>query len=463
MSDPVIDKPEIMKLLSPKLVPTEPAIAGPEPAGKEINTDSRGAARLGLWVLAIGLGGFLLWAAFAPLDEGVPSTGSVAIDTKRKPVQHPSGGIVKEVLVHEGERVKEGQLLIRLDEAVAHANYESMRQQYLQLRAQQGRLVAEQTGAATITFHPDLLAAKQDPLIQQQIFNQEQLFQSRRASLRADLQSMQESIEGQKSLIRSYQSMLGSRKSQLGLIEDELKSTRPLVAEGYVPRTRQLELERMIADTNASTAEILGNMERGQRAVMEMQQRYIVRQQDYRKEVETQLADVNRDVQSDDTKLHSLKDDLERIDIKSPAPGQVVGLAVQTVGGVIQSGQKLMDIVPDDEPLLIETRIPPHLIDRVHAGLPVDVRFSSFANSPQLVVDGTVVSVSGDLLTDQPTNQTYYLARVRLTPEGMKKLGKRVLQPGMPVDVVLKTGERSMLTYLLHPLMKRMAASLKEE
>jgi membrane fusion protein, protease secretion system len=257
--------------------------------------------------------------------------------------------------------------------------------------------------------------------------------------------------------------MLGSRKSQLGLIEEELKSTRPLVAEGYVPRTRQLELERMIADTNASTAEILGNMERGQRAVMEMQQRYIVRQQDYRKEVETQLADVNRDVQSDDTKLHSLKDDLERIDIKSPAPGQVVGLAVQTVGGVIQSGQKLMDIVPDDEPLLIETRIPPHLIDRVHAGLPVDVRFSSFANSPQLVVDGTVVSVSGDLLTDQPTNQTYYLARVRLTPEGMKKLGKRVLQPGMPVDVVLKTGERSMLTYLLHPLMKRMAASLKEE
>jgi membrane fusion protein, protease secretion system len=107
--------------------------------------------------------------------------------------------------------------------------------------------------------------------------------------------------------------------------------------------------------------------------------------------------------------------------------------------------------------------VPPHMIDRVRAGLPVDVRFSSFANSPQLVVEGTVISISGDLLTDQPTNQTYYLARVKLTPEGMKKLGKRVLQPGMPVDVVLKTGERSMLTYLLHPLMKRMAASLKEE
>jgi membrane fusion protein, protease secretion system len=133
------------------------------------------------------------------------------------------------------------------------------------------------------------------------------------------------------------------------------------------------------------------------------------------------------------------------------------------VGGVIQGGQKIMDIVPDDEPLLLETRVPPNMIDRVHAGLPVDVRFSSFANSPQLVVEGKVISVSGDLLTDPPTNQTYYLARVRLTPEGFKKLGNRVLQPGMPVDVVLKTGERSMLTYLLHPLIKRMAASLKEE
>jgi membrane fusion protein, protease secretion system len=459
-----MDKRQIFKFLTPRLVPSDSARVEEQPAPQEEESrDPHRAARLGLWVLGIGLGGFLLWAVFAPLDEGVPSTGQVAIDTKRKPVQHATGGIVKEVLVHEGDRVKEGQLLIRLDEAVARANYESMRQQYLQLRAQQGRLVAEQTGATAIAIHPDLLAAKQDPLIQQQIFNQESLFQSRRASLRADLQSMQEGIEGQKSLIRSYQSMLGSRRSQLGLIDDELKNTRPLVAEGYVPRTRQLELERMVADTNTSMAEILGNLERGQRAVSELQQRYIVRQQDYRKEVETQLADVNRDVQSDDTKLRSLKDDLDRIEIKSPSAGQVVGLTVQTVGGVVQGGQKLMDIVPDDEPLLLETRVPPHMIDHVRTGLPVDVRFTSFANSPQLVVEGTVISVSGDLLTDQPTNQSYYLARVRLTPDGMKKLGKRVLQPGMPVDVVLKTGERSMLTYLLHPLIKRMAASLKEE
>ena len=142
---------------------------------------------------------------------------------------------------------------------------------------------------------------------------------------------------------------------------------------------------------------------------------------------------------------------------------QIVDLAFQTVGGVVGPGQKLMDVVPEGQALLIEARVPPHLIDRVHKDLPVDVRFSSFAHSPQLVVEGQVISVSGDLITEPQTNTSYYLARVQVTPEGMKALGKRQLQPGMPVEVVFKTGERSMLTYLLHPLTKRLSAAMKEE
>jgi protease secretion system membrane fusion protein len=172
---------------------------------------------------------------------------------------------------------------------------------------------------------------------------------------------------------------------------------------------------------------------------------------------------VTREVQSGEAKFRALSDDLSRIDIKSPAAGQVVGLAVQTVGAVVQPGQKIMDIVPDNELLLIETRVSPNLIDRVHAGLPVDIRFNAFSHSPQLVVEGKVVSISGDLLTDPQSNASYYLSRVSVTPEGYKKLGKRSLQPGMPVEVVLKTGERTLLAYLLHPLTKRIAASLKEE
>ncbi|MGE4239907.1 HlyD family type I secretion periplasmic adaptor subunit [Ramlibacter sp.] len=421
------------------------------------------ASRIGIGALVLFFGGFLVWAAFAPLDEGVPSQGMVSVDTKRKPVQHISGGIVKEVFVREGDRVKEGQLLVRLDPAVAKANYEATRQRYLGLRAIHARLVAEQAGAGAIKFHPELSEAASDPLIRQQILTQEQLFQSRRASLRADLQGIQESIQGQEAQIQALQSMLVSRKAQLALVNEELGNTRSLVKDGYAPRNRQLELERSVADMNSSMAELLGNITRSQRSIGELKQRSIQRQQEYRKELETQLTDVNRDVIAEEGKFRALQQDLERIDIKSPASGQVVGLAIQTVGGVLQPGQKLMDIVPEDEPLVLEARVAPHMIDRVHEGQPVDVRFSAFAHSPQLVVEGKVSSISRDLLTDPATNQSYYLARASVTPEGVKKLGARRMQPGMPVEVVFTTGERSLLTYLLNPLTKRVAASMKEE
>ena len=421
------------------------------------------AGRIGLWALAIAFGGFLLWAALAPLDEGVPAQGSVAIDTKRKAVQHLSGGIVKEVLVREGDKVQEGQLLIKLDSAVARSNYEAVRQRYLGLRAMQGRLLAEQSQQSSITFHPDLQAAASDTLIRAQMQNQEQLFMTRRSLLRSDLQSIEENIQGQQGLLQAYSGILENRRSQQRLIHEELSHLRGLVTEGYAPRNRQLEMERMVADNSSALADLQGNTVRAQRSINELRQRALSRQQEYRKEVETQLADVSREVLADNEKLHAVTDDLGRTDIKAPASGQVVSLAIQTVGAIVQPGQKLMDIVPEDAPLLLEAHVAPHLIDRVHADLPVDVRFSSFAHSPQLVVQGKVVSVSADLLTEPQTNVPYYLARVQVTPEGIKHLGKRQLQPGMPVEVIFKTGERSMLTYLLHPLTKRLAASMTEE
>ena len=166
---------------------------------------------------------------------------------------------------------------------------------------------------------------------------------------------------------------------------------------------------------------------------------------------------------SDAEKYPALKADLGRMDIRAPAAGQVVGLAVQSVGAVVQAGQHLMSIVPPDGPLVLEARIAPHLIDKVRPGLEADVRFTAFSHSPQLVVQGALASVSADLLTDTQSGVSYYLARVKVTPAGMKMLGVRHLQPGMPAEVVIKTGERTMLTYLLAPLLKRMAGSLKEE
>ena len=432
--------------------------------GPRASSDTRAVARTGLLVLAVGFGGFLLWAGLAPLDEGVPTQGMVTLDTKRKTVQHLSGGLVKEVLVQEGQQVKEGQPLLRLDGAVAKANFEAVRQRYLGYRAMQSRLFAEQAGNGVINFHPDVKAAMNDPLIQQQVSTQQQLIQARRAALAADLQGIEESIQGLKEQLGSYQNILVQRRSQLALLTEELTNTRGMVKEGYAPRNRQLELERMVAESNASIADLTGNSMRISRQVAELTQRSVARKQEYRKEIESQLADVTREVQSDAEKFVAVTADLDRMEIKSPANGQVVGLTVQTVGAVLQPGQKLLDVVPNQQTLLLEAHIPPHLIDKVQTGLMADIRFNSFAHSPQLVVDGKVMSVSGDLLSDpQQPQYSYYLARVQVTPEGIKTLGARQMQPGMPAEIVIKTGERSLLTYLMHPLTKRMAASMKEE
>lgn len=451
---------------------TRPAPAAPSLPPKSdiiegeviLPTDTHHPMRIGLWGLAIGFGGFLLWAMLAPLDEGVPTMGMVALDTKRKAVQHLQGGIVREVLVKEGQTVKTNDLLIRLDDSYARANYESIRQHYSTIRASEGRLLAEQKGSNNIQFHDDLLkAAKNDPLIANHIEVQSQLLRSRRSSLEAEQSAIQESILGHQGQIQGYQGMLENRRTQLSLLREELDNIRALVQEGYVPRNKQMELERSAAEVAGVIASLQGSILSEQKAISELKLRSLQRKQEYRKEVDTQLAEVGREVQADAEKLKAASEELSRIQIRSPAEGQVVGLTVQTVGAVIQPGQKLMDIVPSDETLLLETRVPPNLIDRVHPGLTAAVRFSGFAHTPTLVLEGHLDSVSGDLLTDPQTGISYYLARVSITPEGMQKLENRQMQAGMPAEVVFKTGERTVLKYLLHPLTKRLASAMKEE
>ncbi len=421
--------------------------------------------RAGVGVLVAGLLVFLIWAATAPLDEGVPTQAMVAIDTKRKAVQHLQGGIVREVLVREGDVVKEGQALVRLDDAVSKANFEATRQRYLALRAMEARLLAEQTGRERVDFGAELREAAADPLIARHLSTQEQLFATRRSALRADVQAIEESIRGQEAAIQAYTGMMESRAAQRRLVQEQLSNISGLVKEGYAPRNQQLELERQVAEVTTALTDLQGNIARARQAIAELRQRVLSRQQEYRKETDGQLADVAREVQSDEGKFKALKEELERTVIKSPATGQVVGLQFQTVGGVIPPGQKLMDIVPEKEALLLEARIPPHLIDAVQPGLKTDVRFSAFAHSPQLVVEGEVKSVSADLLAEQTPQgvMSYFLARVQLTDAGMKGLGKHQIQPGMPAEVIIRTGERTVLTYLLHPLTRRVASSMKEQ
>ncbi len=426
-------------------------------------SDTRGPMRLGLWVLAIGFGGFLAWAALAPLDEGVPAQGLVTIAAKRKTVQHLSGGLIRKIFVKEGQFVNKDDPLIALDDASLRGNYEEIRYHYLTLRASEDRLVAEQTNKSVVSFHADLLKEKDDPQIKQIMANQENLFRARRNAMATDMQAAQDVIKGLQAMIQGAERVRSNRNDQLQSVEDELKSIRDMVREGYVPRTRQRDLERMASDALGAIAESHSNALRGAEQIAETRSRAAQRVQEYRKEVDSMLADVRREVQPYEQKLNAAAADLKRMVVIAPASGQVVGLMEQTEGGVIPPGVKLMDIVPQNEALIIDARIPTNLIDRIQQGLKTDVRFSAFAHNPSLVVKGLVTSISSDTLTDARTGAAYYLGRVEITPEGMAQLGQNQMQPGMPVEVVFQTGERTLLTYLLHPFLKRLAVSLKEQ
>ena len=435
----------------------------PAPSAVPSTPLSTSAQRVGRYALWLGLLALLVWALWAPIDEGIPAAGVVTVDTKRKAVQHLQGGIVREVHVKEGSLVREGEALMELEQASTRANYESVRQHYLAMRSSESRLLAEQSGTSEIRFHADIVAMQADPLVRQHMQTQQQLFNSRRLSLQAGVGALTESRAGLQEQRKGLVQVLAQRQRQLALVEEELAGLRELVREGYAPRNRQLELERSQAEIRSALAEAGAGLQRIDRQVEEVNQRVQLLQQDYRKEVDSQLAEVRREVQADAEKLAAVTQDLARTQLKAPATGQVLGLSVQSVGAVIAPGQKVMDIVPEQAPLLIEARVSPQVIDRLREGQSTDIRFAAFAHSPQLTVQGRVMSVSRDLLTDADTRQSYFLARVDITPEGRKVLGAREVQPGMMADVLIKTGERSFFTYLTYPLVRRIAQSIKEE
>lgn len=414
------------------------------------------------WLVGLAVALLLGWIVLAPLDEGVPAAGQMVVDTRPKPVQHLTGGVVLQVLVGEGAAVKAGQTLVRLDTAATAAVHEAVRQRYYALRAAQGRLEAERDGRLSIAWHRDLGRSGADTA-QTHMETQLALMRSRRAALDAELSGLTESQMAQQALLASSDQMLAGRQQQLSLVNEELTNTRPLVQAGYAPRNRLLELQRQQAEAQTLIAELRGQRERAQRALGEIGQRRIQRQSEFRRDVQQQLSEVLRDVDADAQRLHAAEQDAQRTEIVAPVAGHVLGLAVQSAGSVVQPAQKLMDIVPDSEGLLIEARVPPHLADRIRAGQPVDVRFTAFAHTPQLLVQGEVVSLSADALHDPQSQSSFFLARVALPPAAIAELGDRQLVPGLPAEVVFKTGERSLLTYWLHPLIKRMARSMKEE
>ena len=437
----------------------------PDLVEDEVNTQQ--PIRLGAAVLVVGLGAFLLWAGFAPLDQGVPASGTVAIETRKKTIQHSTGGVVKDVLVKEGQWVKEGDVLIEVSDTQARANNETIRQAYLSQRAVEARLEAELKNAASIHFGSDITANKADPFVQQLTMTQQNLFAARRASFEAEVSALEQSIHALKDQLWGVDQSLVNRLVQIQLQEKHLKSIKSLAEEGYAPKNQVLQMEQTQTELKTALSDLKSNQSRLSRSIEESQFRMAQRKQDYQKDVMGLLAEVKKEVQAGKERLTTTNEELVRTQIKSPVDGQVVGMSISATGGVVMAGQKLMDVVPKSEALLIDAKVLPHIIDKVHTGMNVSVRFNTFANTPQLVVPGKLVALTSDVITDPSAGMggisSYYLGRVEITPEGLKVLGSRMLQPGMPTEVLFKVGERTLLQYIMYPLTKRIAASLKEE
>lgn len=443
-------------------VPALPERAASD-AGVQPNADYGSTVRWGLWVLALGFGGFIAWAALAPLDEGVPAPGVVSVESKRKRIDHLTGGIIGKILVRDGQQVKEAEELLVLDEAQAKAALNAVLSQWRIAIATEARLEAERDGQKVIRFPKELAEIARDREMASALRAQEDLFRSRRAALQGELRMIRESARGLELQIKSLDQLQAGREKQVQLFQEQLASYRELHGKGFVSRNQLLELERQLAEVQSRESETLANSAIANARLADFRMRGAQREFEYRREVETQLAEVQRERATLGERLAAHRDTFSRLVVRSPVSGTVVDLAFHTVGSVIRPGDRILDIVPEGDDLMIEARVAPQYIDRVHSGLAADVHFDAYMNRVERpVISGKVSVVSADALTDPRTAETYYAMRIAVPASELRKLGGIQLQPGMQGTVMVKTGERSLLVYLARPLLRRFTAALGE-
>ena len=429
-----------------------------------IQIDARKSLRWGVLVLMLGFGGFVAWAAFAPLDAGIHASGQVKVADNRKTIQHLTGGIVDKILVKEGQQVHQGQVLVEMNATRAQSEQGVVIAQYIAARTVEARLLAERDNLSAIKFDPELEKRfAGDARLAEAMALQVRLFHTRKESLRSEINILRENLAASESQLKGMLKVQQSRIEQRGFLDKELEGVRALAKEGYVPRNRMFELERSAAELAGAIAEDYANVGRTRNQIAELKLRILQRTQEQQKEVQSQLTDIQKEATALADRLGAIDYEVSKTLIRSPINGSVVGLRIHTVGGIIRGGAPLMDVVPVGDPLLVEARVPVQAIDKIYPNLPVEISFPAFSHAQTPNIPGKVLTISADSLTDEATHQSYYLAQIQVTPEGMTKLSQNHVRPGMPADVVIKTGERTMLNYLIKPLSQRLNASFKEQ
>lgn len=428
---------------------------------QDLPTSDAKTRRLGFGIIFVVFGIFGSWAAFAPLGSASNAPGVVTVQTYRKTVQHLEGGIVKELLVHDGDTVKKGDPLIVLDDSQVGAEYEMNRSQLVAAKATEARLRAERDGNAAIDFgdalEPNTKRGQEAQLSETLVFN------ARRNSRLGEIAVLQERIGQLNEQIKGLGAMIGTKNSLGKSYTSEIGELSDLLSQGFVDKQRLLDQERKFDMLKSEIADHQSTITKTRLQINETQLQIVQLTKDFNSDVAKQLAETQTKVYDLQERTAAYKDRLSRIVIRAPEDGMVIGMTVHTVGGIVRAATPLLDIVPSVSDLIVEVHVLPVDIDRIGVGKTAKIRFSAFNSATTPEIDGVVTQVSADRLTDERTGAPYYLARLRVTEEGERKLGDRKLVPGMPADALISTGERTMLQYILQPARNAISESMIEE
>ncbi len=412
-------------------------------------------------VLAGGLGG---WASTAKISGALIAQGQVVVDSNVKKVQHPTGGVVGELRVKDGDKVKSGDVLVRLDDTVTRASLAIVTKGLNGLYARQARLQAEQRGDTSIRFPRELIdAAATDPDVKAVMDSEQKLFEDRSAARIGQKAQLKQRIDQLKEELAGLWAQEKAKSQEIDLIQKELEGVRQLYEKKLVQLSRVTQLERDAARLDGDRGQLIASSAQTKGKITETELQIIQIDKDLSTDVSKDLRETNDKIGEFVERKVTAEDQLRRVDIRSPQDGMVMQSTVHTIGGVITAGDTIMIIVPQTDNLSVEARVNPQDIDQLQVGQRTLLRFSAFNQRTTPELNGVVSTVSADTSTDQRTGQSYYTMRIALPPEEVARLGDVKLIPGMPVEAFVQTGDRTMMSYLVKPLQDQLMRAFREK
>lgn len=426
---------------------------------------AREPIRVGVWMILVVFIGFGSWAALAPLNSAAIAQGVVVVDSNRKTIQHLEGGIIEEIMVHEGMQVQAGQPLVRLSETAAKARLDLLQNQYVAAKATQLRLRAERDQQAQFALEPaEFTEVKVDDAEKHEIIEtQQRLFEARRLAVNGQIDVLRQRIAQLKEEINGLEAQEESTRSQSRLIAEEVATVKTLVEQKNAKKSRLLELQRTAAALEGKRGEYLAMIARARQTITESELEIINVHNNFLNDVAKQLQEVQVQLGDLKERIRASSDIFDRLVIVAPQSGVVTGLKFHTKGGVVAPGDNLMDIVPQDDKQIIEAKISTQDIDVVRPGLPARVRLTAYKVRNVPPVEGTVKVVSADKFTNERTGESYYLGRIEVDQASLDSMPDVQLYPGMPAEVLIVTGERTLLSYLMSPITNSVNRSFREQ